>query len=158
MYRYRRQLVLKRWLLILIPLFVSILFYALIKTVFYSEEKQALRAVQTFYAHEQDGDFASSWEMFHPYMKEKFAKAQYIQDRAHVFLNHFGVETFDVAFEKPVKMENWSMEKGRKPLPTVYKIPVNQTYKGKYGNFSIRQPVYAVKEKDQWLILWSYER
>lgn len=125
---------------------------------FFSGERQAKDAVHQFYTYEQEGAFADSWELFHSQMKARFPKGAYIQDRAHVFMNHFGVQTFSFTVSGAEKLDSWSMEKGAEPLKDVYKMTVIQTYKGKYGNFDLQQDVFAVKEKGEWKILWSYEK
>ncbi|WP_078409082.1 hypothetical protein [Priestia abyssalis] len=125
---------------------------------FFSGERQAKDVVQQFYTYEQEGAFAESWELFHTEMKAKFPKGHYLQDRAHVFMNHFGVQTFSFTMDSAEKLDSWSIEKGAKPLKHVYKITVIQTYKGKYGNFDLQQDVFAVKEKGEWKVLWSYQK
>ncbi|MDQ0216289.1 hypothetical protein J2S13_002730 [Oikeobacillus pervagus] len=110
-----------------------------------------------FYHYEQQGRFSESWELFHPFMKEKFPKGYYLQDRAHVFMNHFGVETFTYTLGKPKKLKKWRpTDEGRK-LKNVYKVPVIQSYKGTYGNFSLHQEVFVVREKEKWFVLWDYQ-
>lgn len=109
-----------------------------------------------FYRYEQEGDFANSWDLFHPVMKKKFAKGHYIQDRAHVFMNHFGVETFSYTLDEAEKLEKWKISKDSPAMRNVYKVLITQTYKGKYGNFDLKQEVFVVKEKDEWKIMWDY--
>lgn len=121
-----------------------------------SPEEQALNTVDTFYKYEQAGEFSQSWSMFHPLMKDKFSKGYYIQDRAHVFMNHFGVTTFSYTLREPVKVTNWKIEKGAKPIDVAYKVTVTQVYKSKYGKFSLIQDVYTTQVKGKWKILWSY--
>jgi hypothetical protein len=145
----------------LIPLILGLLLAGVtvwLVTGHFSGERRAKEAVQRFYAYEQQGAFAESWELFHGQMKNKFAKGPYIQDRAHVFMNHFGVETFTFSIGEADKLDSWTMEKGAKPLKEVYKMTVTQTYKSKYGNFDLRQDVFAAKEKDEWKIMWNYQK
>ncbi|CDQ19190.1 hypothetical protein [Halobacillus karajensis] len=93
-----------------------------------------------------------------PQMKEKFTKGHYIQDRAHVFMNHFGVDTFEFSIGNVSKLDQWTMEKGAKSLEGVYHTKVVQTYKGKYGHFQLHQDVYVTEEKGEWRILWDYNK
>ncbi|WP_249869099.1 hypothetical protein [Oceanobacillus saliphilus] len=53
-------------------------------------------------------------------MKEKWSKTAYITDRAHVFMGHFGVETFDFAIEDVGKVDNWKMAEDSPALKEVY--------------------------------------
>lgn len=76
------------------------------KFLFSSSEKQAKEVAEEFYSYEQEGEFSSSWELFHSSMKKKFTKGHYIQDRAHVFMNHFGVDTFTYTLSKPEKLKS----------------------------------------------------
>ncbi|KAA2301856.1 hypothetical protein FY526_22830, partial [Clostridioides difficile] len=46
---------------------------------------EAAAVAEEFYKYEQTGDFGSSWELFHPLMKERFPKSAYVQNRAHIF-------------------------------------------------------------------------
>lgn len=130
----------------------------LISGLFSSPSKQAVKAVNDFYSYEQKANFSDSWELFHPVMKERFGKGSYIQDRAHVFMNHFGVDTFTYKVEKAQKISGWKVSKDAKPFNDVYKMKVIQTYKGKYGNFDLHQEVFAVKEKGDWKIVWDYTK
>ncbi|KHE67447.1 hypothetical protein, partial [Halobacillus sp. BBL2006] len=115
-----------------------------------SPEHQAKETVEDFYLFEQQGKFSDSWGLFHPFMKDKFTVGHYIQDRAHVFMNHFGVETFTFKVTSSKKVKNWKAEKGAKPLSTVYRFTVIQTFKGKYGRFDLHQDVYVTKVKGKW--------
>ncbi|GHH97407.1 hypothetical protein [Neobacillus kokaensis] len=136
---------------------VIILIFIVGKWLLFSPGKGAEEAVNEFYRYEQEGDFSRSWEFFHSEMKKKFSKGNYIQDRAHVFMNHFGVDTFTYTLGKPEKLDSWKMSKTGKGLKNVYKVPVTQTYKGKYGNFDLQQDVFAVEVKGEWKILWDYK-
>ena len=124
----------------------------------FSPSHQAKSVVKEFYNYEQEGKFADSWELFHSQMKNKFEKGHYLQDRAHVFMNHFGVTSFEYTLSGVDKVTNWKMSEDSKPIHTVYRVTVTQTYKGKYGNFDINQEVFATEEKDEWKILWNYNK
>jgi hypothetical protein len=145
---------------IILPILAILVIGGLFWTLFsfLSPGHQAKDVVEEFYTYEQQGDFSDSWELFHSQMKAKFPRGHYIQDRAHVFMNHFGVETFTYTIDKPEKIKRWKMEKGASPLKDVYKMTVTQTYKGKYGNFELEQDVFAAKEKGEWKILWDYKK
>ncbi|MEH7013344.1 hypothetical protein V7087_21460 [Neobacillus niacini] len=132
--------------------------FMLVRGFWFSPDKEVVAVVEEFYQYEQEGEFASSWKLFHSTMKEKFSKGHYIQDRAHVFMNHFGVETFDFTMNEPEKIDQWKMAKTGPAMKNVYKILVTQTYKGKYGNFDLEQEIFAVKEKDEWKIVWDYNQ
>ncbi|WP_042146886.1 hypothetical protein [Paucisalibacillus sp. EB02] len=119
---------------------------------------QAEDAVEEFYTYEQEGAFSNSWEMFHPYMKERFEKGYYLQDRAHVFLNHFGVNTFTFSIEHAEVIHDWQIEEDAETIDEVYHIPVTQYYQGKYGNFSIVQDVFVTNLDGEWTILWDYKK
>ncbi|TYR79332.1 hypothetical protein FZC66_14570 [Priestia megaterium] len=125
---------------------------------FLSSTYQAKSTVEEFYTLEQEGNFSDSWELFHSAMKERFPKGAYIQDRAHVFLNHFGVDTFSYEVKDVQKVEQWKMTNEMEAFKEVYEIQIVQTYKGKYGNFNLHQLVFAVKEKGEWKIAWDYKQ
>ncbi|KKB44104.1 hypothetical protein [Bacillus thermotolerans] len=126
------------------------------KVIVPSPGEEAWATVNEFYQYEQEGNFSESWELFHPFMKEKFDKGHYLQDRAHVFMNHFGVETFEYSLDDPVELEIWKPAEDGPEFKIVYRVTVVQQYKGKYGNFSIEQDVFVVEEKDEWLVMWNY--
>ena len=132
--------------------------FLIIRTVFISSTSEAKDVVDEFYGYEQEGDFANSWGLFHSLMKKKFSKGNYIQDRAHVFMNHFGVETFSYMIGELEELKDWKMSKTGPSLKNVYKVPVTQTYKGKYGNFDLEQEVFVTEEKGKWRILWDYNQ
>ncbi|MCT2537005.1 hypothetical protein NC661_18475 [Aquibacillus koreensis] len=123
-----------------------------------SPSHQAKEIVEAFYVYEEEGKFADSWDLFHSQMKSRFDKAHYIQDRAHVFMNHFGVTTFSFELSGVNEMNNWKMSSDAKPIGTVYEVVVTQSYKGDYGNFSIVQSIYATKEEGDWKVLWDYNK
>jgi len=151
---YQRKFHRYAFFLVILGIFF-IFTFIIIKFFFLSDKKQAYNTVEAFYEYEQAGDFASSWEMFHPYMKERFSKGHYIQDRAHVFLNHFGVDTFQFKIGKQKKIDEWKITKDAESM-TGYKMKVILTFKGKYGNFDIHQQVFVTKVEGEWVILWSY--
>jgi hypothetical protein len=124
---------------------------------FYSSS-QARSIVEKFYSYEQAGNFSDSWELFHPFMKKKFPKASCIQDRAHVFIGHFGAETFKYEVGNATKVENWRAAKDQPLFKRAYQFDVTQFYQGKYGKFSFKQEVYVVKHKEEWTIIWNYNK
>lgn len=117
---------------------------------------EAATVVEEFYKYEQTGDFGSSWELFHPLMKERFPKSAYVQNRAHIFMQHFGVQTFELEIEPPEREFDVQIIKGVKPFPEAYKTKVTQTYSGTFGEFDIVQTCYLVQENEQWELLWYY--
>jgi hypothetical protein len=145
-------------ILVVAILALVVIMIALQKPKWASSAEQAREVVDEFYAYEQEGEFSSSWKLFHSKMKEKFSKGFYIQDRAHVFMNHFGVETFTYNLGDVDEIENWKLSKDTATFPKAYRIAVEQVYKGKYGNFVIIQEVFVVKEKDDWKVLWDYKK
>ncbi|MBT2687193.1 hypothetical protein J7I93_03240 [Bacillus sp. ISL-47] len=146
------------YLKIILVTLAIVLLLLLLKALLFSSEKQAKEAVGQFYAFEQKGEFSSSWELFHSSMKQRFSKGHYIQDRAHVFMNHFGVDTFTFTLGEPEKLNSWRMSKKDSVVKPAYKITIIQTFKGKYGNFDIEQDVYVGQEKGKWTILWDYNK
>lgn len=143
-----------------VPITIGILllaFLVIILRVFLNvPSQQARAAVEKFYNYEQKGSFSDSWELFHPYMKQKFTKSAFIQDRAHVFIGHFGAETFTYEISKAEEFEKWKPDESQKTLNNGYKVIVTQSYNGKYGKFHFQQEVFVVKYKGVWTILWNY--
>ncbi|ATA61575.1 hypothetical protein GS458_3148 [Geobacillus stearothermophilus] len=121
-----------------------------------NERNEAKEIVDTFYRYEQAGDFGSSWELFHPLMKKKFPKDVYIQRRAHVFMQDFGVETFDYRIDEVENLSSWSMSDENKPLHDVYRVRVIQTFHSVFGVFEIHQDVFVATEKGEKSILFPY--
>lgn len=121
-----------------------------------NERNEAKEIVDTFYRYEQAGDFGSSWELFHPLIKKKFPKDVYIQRRAHVFMQDFGVKTFDYRIDEVEQLSSWSMEDGNKPLHDVYRVRVIQTFNSAFGVFEIHQDVFVATEKGEKRILFPY--
>jgi hypothetical protein len=121
------------------------------------EKSQAIQAVEKFYRFEQSGNFGSSWEMFHSQMKQKFSKDTYIQRRAHVFMQDFGVKSFDLHVGHASTLSSWTMVPETPSLRNVVRIPVVLRFQSVFGNFDIHQEVYVSLEDDQWKILWSYQ-
>ncbi|WP_066055749.1 hypothetical protein [Robertmurraya korlensis] len=141
---------------LLFIIFLLIGGYFLIRYGLFSPSRQAVDVVEAFYEYEQTGDYAESWELLHPSMKERFPKGVYIQDRVHVFMGHFGADTFEYKIGDVEKQSNWKMSKESKGIEMVYEVPVTQYYQGKYGTFDFIQYVYVTEEKGDWVILWDY--
>ncbi|KGA98043.1 hypothetical protein AJ85_16415 [Alkalihalobacillus alcalophilus ATCC 27647 = CGMCC 1.3604] len=120
-----------------------------------SEAKQAKRVVDTFYQYEQDAQFSSSWQLLHSSVQEQFSQSSYIQDRAHVFMGHFGSETFDYSLNSPKKISNYSLTNHPEETVNGYKIEVEQNYDSKYGLLKITQTVIVLKENNTWKLLWK---
>ncbi|WP_226580664.1 hypothetical protein [Halobacillus litoralis] len=147
--------------IVLISLLLIVALIAAIAITFFVMTRpghEAEGTVEQFYLYEQEAKFADSWGLLHSEMKKKFDKGHYIQDRAHVFMNHFGVETFTFTIGEVTHLDQWTMEKGAKPVKDVYFMTVIQTFKGKYGQFRLHQDVYVTKEKSKWKILWDYQK
>ena len=150
----------RRLQLPIIPIFIGILILVLLliilRVFLFGFSNQATETVEKFYEYEQEGNFSDSWNLFHPYMKQKFTKSAFIQDRAHVFIGHFGAETFTYEISKAEKFDKWKPADGQNAVKNGYKIIVTQKYNGKYGKFNFQQEVYVVMHKGKWTILWDY--
>lgn len=138
--------------ILLILILAVILFLFLNK----SPKHLARNTVEAFYSFEQEGAYSDSWAMFHPWMQEKFPKGEYLQDRPHVFMNHFGVTTFTYTIDAVSEIENWKMDDEAEPIDLVYCVTVLQVFKGKYGNFTIVQDVFVTEFDNGWKVLWDY--
>ncbi|AJY77490.1 hypothetical protein VN24_04230 [Paenibacillus beijingensis] len=112
--------------------------------------------VRQFYTLEQSGDFGSSWELFHSQMKDHFSKDSYIQKRAHVFMQDFGVHSFEFEVGNSHEVGDWRMTNESELLERVYLVPVTMNYSGSFGNFEIVQNCYVTREAEEWKLLWSY--
>jgi len=143
---------------LLAGLLVLAALFLFIKWLFFSPGRAAEKVVEEFYHDEQVGDFSGAWALFHSTMKKRLPKKMYIKDRPHVFISDFGVKTFTYTIGKPEKLNNWKMSGQGPTLRKVYKLPVTETFKGKYGNFDLKQEVFAVQEKGEWRIVWDYNQ
>ncbi|MDT9721333.1 hypothetical protein QVE09_20750 [Paenibacillus sp. ClWae2A] len=139
---------------------IVILLWLIARTIPYlfhaDTSDEAAAVAEEFYKYEQTGDFGSSWELFHPLMKERFPKSAYVQNRAHIFMQHFGVETFELEMEKPEREFDVTVIDGVKPFSEAYRIRVTQKYSGTFGQFDIVQTCYLVEDGDGWTLLWYY--
>jgi hypothetical protein len=151
---YRRQELIQLAFGLTVLLLIIVVLYSLLTP----SEHFAEEVVHDFYEYEAVGEFSSSWSLFHSKMKEKFPKGHYIQDRAHVFMNHFGVDTFSYHLGELEEVKDWKMSDDTSTFKLAYKITVTQTYKGKYGNFDLIQDVFVVEENGKWKIVWDYKQ
>ncbi|MGN7455624.1 hypothetical protein ACTHPH_12525 [Paenibacillus pasadenensis] len=117
----------------------------------------AREVVSEFYTMEREGNFGGSWELFHSQMKEHFAKDSYIQKRAHVFMQDFGVDTFGFELGELEEVGAWRMGGDQPQLEEVFAVPVTMTYLSSFGAFEIRQDVFVAQESGEWKVLWSYQ-
>lgn len=149
----------KRKLMILfLGMFLLIILGLLVSIIFSLGRGSPEDTVRQFYEFEQSGDFGDSWQLLHPLMQERFDRAAYVQDRAHVFIGHFGAETFSFDIREEKKRKNWKMVKDGKTFETVYEFQVEKNYHGKYGHFLFVQYVYVVRVNKEWRILWDYKK
>ncbi|MDX8044550.1 hypothetical protein SH601_00995 [Gracilibacillus sp. S3-1-1] len=146
-------------LLVFLLLSIAILFL-LINAIssFFSTERKVEQVVERFYEYESNGDFSNSWELFHSSMKNRFDKSDYMQDRAHVFFHHFGVNTFDFWLTEPTKVKSEQIQVDYLDNQPIYRLVVTYVYQSKYGYLEIKQPVLVVEEENEWRILWEYEK
>ncbi|MCM3127707.1 hypothetical protein ACFQ3J_13795 [Paenibacillus provencensis] len=154
----RRKGLMKLATTVIVISLVALLFYSLRGAFESSEEEKAVNLVEEFYTYEQEGDFGSSWELFHSFMRERYKKSDYVQTRAHVFMQHFGTNTFKFEMTEPKRVFDVQLIEGKEPLGEVYMITVTQTYHSSFGNFDIVQPVYAAQESGEWRVLWSFQK
>ncbi len=114
------------------------------------------QVIEDFYDYEKEGDFGSSWELFHSEMKKKFNKSSYIQTKNHVFMGHMGVDTFDVEIEGITDKKEFKFSKDGPTFKNVKKGEVLMKYDSQFGKLIINQTCYAVQEEGKWKILWDY--
>jgi hypothetical protein len=114
------------------------------------------KLVEQFFELEQEGDFGSSWELFHSQMKKRFNKDQYIQSRAHVFMQDMAAKSFSFELGDAKEIDEWRSAPDAPVLKNVQKITVYQTFNSRFGKFTIEHPCYVVKEKGEWKLLWDY--
>ncbi|WP_077301850.1 hypothetical protein [Virgibacillus pantothenticus] len=146
----------RKGIIVLVSL-ISIIVLAIFLLIKSSPEKQAEEAAEEFFTYEQEGAFANSWDMFHPFIKNKFTKETYIQDRSEAMMTFFGELDFTYSFGDVEKITDWSPGKDEDPIPTAYRITVSQQFAGKYGNSSLVQDIYLVNIEGEWKILWDYK-
>lgn len=115
------------------------------------------RLVDDFYEFESEAEFGKSWKLLSAEMKLRFPdRADYVQNRAHVFMQHMEVDTFHYEVGHSKKVKNWRVEKDGKVHKKAYKVPVTQVFESRFGVFTIEQNCYVVKEKGEWRLLWDY--
>lgn len=125
----------------------------------HSEEAEHI--VDEFYKLEQEGDFGSSWELFHSSMKERYPKDKYIQTRAHILMQDFQSQTYEYTLGSSEKINDFQLkENGQEQesaLPNVYAIQVNQHFETLYGPIELVQICYVAEENGEWSLLWQVE-
>ncbi|MDQ0170312.1 hypothetical protein [Paenibacillus tundrae] len=139
---------------------VLLLLWLIVRTIPHlfraSAPDEAAAVVAEFYRYEQTGDFGSSWELFHPLMKERFPKSTYVQSKAHIFMQHFGVETFGLEIEKPEREFDVNIIDGMQVFSEAYKMNVTMKYKSTFGVIDMVQTCYVVQDGKEWVLLWYY--
>lgn len=122
-----------------------------------NEDEQAVKTLNEFYTMEQSGNFGGSWELFHTQMKKRFGKSTYVQQRAHVFMQDMGTDTFTFELGEPQAEYDIRTDQNEDELGKAYRIPVTQHYKTRFGTFDMVQPCYVAQEGEQWRVLWIYK-
>ncbi|MFS0723892.1 hypothetical protein [Paenibacillus sp. 1P07SE] len=157
MLRRRRRIRLLPLLLIAVMAWGGWLVFGWLQTSFGSREAELARVVDAFYAFEQQGDFGSSWELFHSDMHARFTKESYIETRAHVFLNHFAVRTFSYTLDEPEFVGEWRMDARAGKLSHVYRVKARTVFDSPiFGLFELAQLCYIAQEDGEWRVLWDY--
>jgi len=151
----RKRQINKRLLLVIISICILLVLIGSINHLF-SPSYQSKKVVEAFYTYEQGGNYANSWALLHPMMKDRWSKTQFMTDRLHVFNGHFGAETFQFTIKENNKINGWKMAEEAQQFDVAYKYTVIQTYRGKYGKFSFLQEVYVAKDESKWRVLWDY--
>ncbi|ASR48657.1 hypothetical protein B4V02_19155 [Paenibacillus kribbensis] len=121
------------------------------------EDNQAVKVLNDFYTMEQSGNFGGSWELFHSQMKKKFEKSTYVQQRAHVFMQDMGTDTFTFELGEPQAEYDIRTDQDGEGVGKAYRITVTQHYKTRFGTFNIVQPCYVTQEGEEWRVLWVYK-
>lgn len=152
--RRYKQSIMPQLLIILVPIALLVFIYTFFRT---TPETFAEDTVKTFYKYEQNNDFASSWELFHPQMQNIFSKSNYVQYRNQIFVDQLGAKTFDYTVGNAELIGPWQMAEESETILDVYEVPITQEYQGIFGNFTVQQKAYVVKVEGEWKILWSYE-
>ncbi|GGE37493.1 hypothetical protein GCM10011391_15480 [Pullulanibacillus camelliae] len=144
---------------LILSLIVFCLLLACIGYIFYKHmpRQQAVQEVKTFYDSEQDGDYAKAWESLHPLMHKKFSQRQYIQARSQLFIEALGAKTFTYKITEVDHLNHWKMAKDAPHLKNVYRITVQQHFKGIFGQTLIEKEIFAVKTKENYKLLWDYD-
>ncbi|GAK41100.1 hypothetical protein PUW24_13505 [Paenibacillus urinalis] len=137
---------------------LALLFFSIQGVMKSNEEEDARKVIEQFYTYEQEGDFGSSWELFHSLLQERYKKPDYVQTRAHVFMQHFGTNTFKYEVSEPERLFDVQLIEGKEALAEVYQFTVTQIYHSSFGNFKMVQPVYASQESGEWRVLWSFDK
>ena len=87
-------------------------------------------------------------------MKKKFPnQADYVQNRAHVFLQHMEVTTFTYEVGKASKKKNWQMNDGSQKFKEVYEVPVTLTFESRFGLFKLQQKNYHIQNISLYFLL-----
>lgn len=120
-----------------------------------SDARKAKAVVTQFFAHEHSGDFGSSWELFHPRMKELYPKEAYMQAKTNV-MQQLGARNMTFEISEKKRQASWRMEAEGDPLANVYRIQVVQRMDTVFGMLEIRQHVFVAKESGEWTLLWPF--
>jgi hypothetical protein len=143
--------------LLIIMIVIIVLVIMMIRVLPGFGEEDPVEIVEAFYQYEQEGDFGSAWELFHPMMQERFSKNGYVTERSHIYMSHYGVETFSFKLSEAEEVQNWKMAEDEEKIPTAFRIEVQQTFNSKFGTFTVVQEVYVVKVEEVWVIVWEFE-
>ncbi|GAE28156.1 hypothetical protein JCM9140_4361 [Halalkalibacter wakoensis JCM 9140] len=141
-------------ILFIIP--VALLIGVVLLLLIPTESQKATKAIDSFYTYEQDTQYSSSYELFHPKMKERFTREHYMQTRG----NFIGTNSFTYQISKPKKVRDWQMSADAEPFEEVYKVTVTKEIQGDStnGNYQIKQDVYVAEnlETGDWELLWGF--
>lgn len=151
----RRRVGTRKKPLVLMVIGIAVICIAVVGLMSTMKNKQE-KLVEQFFELEQEGDYGSSWELFHSQMKQQFNKDQYIQSRAHVFMQDMDANGFTFELGGTDELKEWKSSEGGSTLKNVHEVVVYQTFHTKFGKFTIEHPCYVAKEKGEWKLLWDY--
>jgi hypothetical protein len=160
-WRSRRRRYAKQWLLLIgIIILCGWLTTKGLQLLFTTgRAEEAEHVVDQFFKLEQEGDYGSSWELLHSSMKEHYPKDEYIQKRAHIFMQDFKSETYlyEIGRSKPVASLQLKENGKEAELDQVYAVKVIQDFETLYGPIQLVQTCYAAEENGEWSVLWKTE-
>ena len=125
---------------------------------FFAKKESPTEWVEQFLTLEQQGDYGSAWEKLHPEIQQVWPKETYIQQRAKVFMDALGAQTFTFETGQVQTLENWISPLSGTTYADVHLVPTKLTFTSPFGTMSLLQNYYVVLENGQSYILWDIGR
>ncbi len=126
---------------------------------YFSTRHYRVRSItRTFMNDEKQGNYGSSWDLLHSYMKKDFPQSDYEKMRSQLFLNDFKATSISYRILHIKHLSSWSPTTSAPKFNDVYKVTLSETFDSQFGEERLQSLLYLARDSkndERWRILWK---